>query len=928
MIKRILALWMVLLLCVQPASAGISSKLLTTESDSSFPNSFVFTPDSTFDVSASMGAYNIAVKNPLPGAPGSPGTYALLGWGPYAPGWITNVLGGILYGSDTGVAFATAPSAAGLITLSGAANGSSGPTYLAAPGSPGTLAVLTQGTYAPAWVNGGTGNQVFKMNGAGDAFEFGALSSSMLTDSSNIAKVNSNNNFTASQLPNAVNSYDLGSTSKWWSKLYLGDSASYYTVLDTASLTANRTVTLPDANSTTVVPDTGSSNNFLTAISSAGTISKAQPSSSNLSDSSNIALRNNANAWSVAQYPSANTVDLGQDGTTWNDIYLRNNSTSTHKITATTPTADRTFTLPNADSNPVRPSSAVSNQYLTGIGSDGVITRAQPSSADLSDGPFLSNPMTTLGDLIGGGASGSPARIVGNTTTTPKFLKSLGNGSTAAASLFVQVDLADLSGTSNLAYKNSTNGFTANPAPSVDGGVGLGLLNQAWSGLYIDTNGSTGSVQIVTGTLTGSRTCTLPNADSNPVIPDTGAANNFLTGISSGGVISKAQPSSSNLSDSSNIALRNNSNSWSTAQLPNTAGTIDLGSTTLPFRNFYVRGAGTNYTLITTASLNGNRTFTLPNANSNPVQPASGAAGQFVTGIDSAGVISFDTPSGGTSCDGRLTLTSGTPVTTSDVTAAGNVYFCPYKGNKVPHSNGSSTYHNTFSQITISLSGKTANTNQDIFVYDSNADGIDDTGELVQWTNNTTRATSVTYSLGVPVKNGAVARTFVGTIRITGTTGQCEDSVANRFVWNNYNRVVRPMVSTSSASTWTYSTKTWRQMNGGTGSVQVSFITGLAEDAVSATTNNFSSHSNTNRQAYCGIGLDSTSTNVALTGQYYYSNTSSTIGASQASYSGIPSIGAHTLYPLEAGNGSTTTTFYGSGSDAFLVPGITATYPM
>lgn len=34
-------------------------------------------------------------------------------------------------------------------------------------------------------------------------------------------------------------------------------------------------------------------------------------------------------------------------------------------------------------------------------------------------------------------------------------------------------------------------------------------------------------------------------------------------------------------------------------------------------------------------------------------------------------------------CQGRLTLTSGTPVTTSDVTAATTIYFTPYKGNRI-----------------------------------------------------------------------------------------------------------------------------------------------------------------------------------------------------------------------------------------------------
>jgi hypothetical protein len=54
----------------------------------------------------------------------------------------------------------------------------------------------------------------------------------------------------------------------------------------------------------------------------------------------------------------------------------------------------------------------------------------------------------------------------------------------------------------------------------------------------------------VTDPTVSDKTVTFPNANSNTVIPDTGAANNFLTAISSGGVISKAQPAFSNLSGS------------------------------------------------------------------------------------------------------------------------------------------------------------------------------------------------------------------------------------------------------------------------------------------------------------------------------------------------------------------------------------------
>ena len=63
---------------------------------------------------------------------------------------------------------------------------------------------------------------------------------------------------------------------------------------------ADRIVTIPDADSSTVIADTGAANNFLTAISAAGVISKAQPAFSNLSGSAtdgqlstNVALYNN-----------------------------------------------------------------------------------------------------------------------------------------------------------------------------------------------------------------------------------------------------------------------------------------------------------------------------------------------------------------------------------------------------------------------------------------------------------------------------------------------------------------------------------------------------------------------------------------------------------------------------------------------------------
>lgn len=68
--------------------------------------------------------------------------------------------------------------------------------------------------------------------------------------------------------------------------------------------TAARTVTIPDADSVTVQPDAGAANNFLTAISPTGVISKAQPAFSVLSG-----------AATDAQIPNNITIDLATSAT-------------------------------------------------------------------------------------------------------------------------------------------------------------------------------------------------------------------------------------------------------------------------------------------------------------------------------------------------------------------------------------------------------------------------------------------------------------------------------------------------------------------------------------------------------------------------------------------------------------------------------------
>ena len=60
------------------------------------------------------------------------------------------------------------------------------------------------------------------------------------------------------------------------------------------------------------------------------------------------------------------------------------------------------------------------------------------------------------------------------------------------------------------------------------------------------------------------------------------------------------------------------------------------------------------------------------------------------------------------------------------------------------------------------------------------------------WTNDTTRATAIDLQDGIPVKHGDSTRRYLGTYYTTAT-GQTEDSVAKRMVWNQNNRTRRQM---------------------------------------------------------------------------------------------------------------------------------------
>lgn len=269
----------------------------------------------------------------------------------------------------------------------------------------------------------------------------------------------------------------------------------------------------------------------------------------------------------------------------------------------------------------------------------------------------------------------------------------------------------------------------------------------------------------------------------------------------------------------------------------------------------------------------------------------------------------------GLACNGRLTLSTGVPVTASDVTAAGTVYFTPNKGNIVWLYTGSTWVPHFLSELSLALSGLTASKPADIFL-DYNAG----TPQLVgtSWTNDTTRATALTLQDGVPVQTGNTDWRYLGTIYVDGSN-QCADSFAKRHVWNMYNRVARPMRVLEGTDNWNYTTATFRQANGSTAN-QLDFVRGLNEDAVLAEVGGLATNPSTSVVVRVAVGLDSTTTPVSgcrlATVETLVANR--LIGPS-ASWRGLPSPGRHTLVWLEHSAATGTTTWYGDNGDATVL---------
>jgi hypothetical protein len=292
---------------------------------------------------------------------------------------------------------------------------------------------------------------------------------------------------------------------------------------------------------------------------------------------------------------------------------------------------------------------------------------------------------------------------------------------------------------------------------------------------------------------------------------------------------------------------------------------------------------------------------------------------------------------------GRLTLTSGVPVMTSTAAGQTTVYYTPAAGDLIPLYDGTNFVPAVFTELsqlttdtTKSPAAVTTNSNYDVFVWN-------DSGTLratrgPAWSSSTARGTGAGTTELVRVKglyfnsnsitNGPAAQrgTYVGTIRSNGTStidwilgaAGAGGTAAVLGVWNAYNREIVSTTVTDSNGSWAYTSATVRQVDGSAGN-QVSFISGLAADGISASYSGGGSLAAVAGAFYqIGFALDSVTVfdknNVFQTGA-----AAGVTGGSLVINSYGPQLGYHYIAALERSDGTNATTFVGGTRSGLTV---------
>ena len=318
------------------------------------------------------------------------------------------------------------------------------------------------------------------------------------------------------------------------------------------------------------------------------------------------------------------------------------------------------------------------------------------------------------------------------------------------------------------------------------------------------------------------------------------------------------------------------------------------------------------------------------------------------TGTLQNGIVGSSNVIGERRAEGRITLTPGTPVMTSTVTAATAIYYSPYNGSFISIFNGTNlaSYQFTSSASDINGLGLTlgtswaANTIYDVFATLSAGSPVLCT---VAWSSSSARATGLSIYNGLQT-NGSSATcrtgnastltmaqyqgTYLGSFYTNGTAGQVDynfgtsaatPSAASFGVYNYYNQVLVTTNIQDQGSGYTYSSATIRQARGAA-NMQVKFLLGISEKSVAAfLVSGVASAATAGSYTNFGVGLDSTTTFGVPFGQC--ETPAAVVFTCQFASGGYftPAMGSHLVTANEQGDGTHSDTIDNNGLNTLSI---------
>lgn len=298
--------------------------------------------------------------------------------------------------------------------------------------------------------------------------------------------------------------------------------------------------------------------------------------------------------------------------------------------------------------------------------------------------------------------------------------------------------------------------------------------------------------------------------------------------------------------------------------------------------------------------------------------PTAPAAGQSLQGTNQAGVMAWAyaplQPPGG-----RLTTETGVPISTTDRTGQGTIYYTPYINNQIWLYTSSVWTLYAFPEESLALTA-TSGKNYDVFDYASG--GVPTLELSAAWASDTARTDALALQNGVWVKSSDHSRLWLGTIRASGANvtadsiGGASSSVGGQgFVCNYYNAVRRPLKVIDTTATWSYTSATIRQANGATGNKVEAVVCQVGIEAEAVAIGKMNVYSNMTRTGNIGVGLDSTTTFSGLVTSANNEAATAIDATVTGSYAGYPGIGYHYLSWNESGLTAGGSVFYGSGNN-------------